>query len=231
LVRTPDSNAEEKRAAGEAAAEMVRDGMVLGLGTGSTVAWTIKRIGEMVEEGGVGVLGVPTSYQAQELAIAAGIPLTTLDQDPVLDLAIDGADQISHDLMTIKGGGAAHAREKVVASSAQWFVIVADSSKYVDALTHPVPVEVLPFAAKLAASRIEEIGGSPSLRQAKMKDGPVITDNGNFVIDADFGTIEDPEVLSTQLSEIPGVVEHGIFDNVDQLVVVLDGEVKVFSRE
>lgn len=230
MVRTPDSNADEKRAAGEAAADMVRDGMVLGLGTGSTVAWTIKRIGEMVEEG-MEVLGVPTSYQAQELAIAAGIPLTTLDQDPVLDLAIDGADQIAADLTTIKGGGAAHAREKVVASSAHWFVIVADSTKRVDLLTHPVPVEVLPFAARLAKGWIEELGGTPSIRQAKMKDGPVITDNGNFVIDADFGVIEDPGLLAAQLSEIPGVVEHGIFEIVDQLVVVIDGEVRTFNRE
>ncbi|WP_394357033.1 ribose-5-phosphate isomerase RpiA [Candidatus Methanocrinis natronophilus] len=230
MVRTPESNAEEKRAAGEAAAGMVRDGMVLGLGTGSTVAWTIKRIGEKVEEG-LEVLGVPTSYQAQELAIAAGIPLTSLDQDPVLDLAIDGADQVSRDLIAIKGGGAAHAREKVVAASAQWFVVVADSTKLVGSLSHPVPVEVLPFAAKLAMSRIEELGGSPQIRQAKMKDGPVITDNGNFVIDADFGEIEDPGLLGTQLSEIPGVVEHGIFENVDELVVVIDGKVKTFRRE
>ncbi|MFA5579707.1 MAG: ribose 5-phosphate isomerase A [Methanothrix sp.] len=163
MVRTPDSNAEEKKTAGEAAAEMVRDGMVLGLGTGSTVAWTIKRIGEMVEVG-MEVLGVPTSYQAQELAIASGIPLTTLDQDPILDLAIDGVDQISADLTAIKGGGAAHAREKVVASSAQWFVIVADSSKYVDFLSHPVPVEVLPFAARLAQIWIEELGGTPTIQ-------------------------------------------------------------------
>lgn len=230
MVRTPDSNVEEKRAAGEAAAEMVRDGMVLGLGTGSTVAWTIKRIGEMVEEG-MEVLGVPTSYQAQELAIAAGIPLTSLDQDPVLDLAIDGADQIAADLTTIKGGGAAHAREKVVASSATWFVIVADSTKRVDLLSHPVPVEVLPFAASLAKRWIEELGGTPVIRQAKMKDGPVITDNGNFVIDADFGVIEDPGLLAAQLSEIPGVVEHGIFEIVDQLIVVIDGQVKTFNRE
>jgi len=209
---------------------MVRDGMVLGLGTGSTVAWTIKRIGEMVEEG-MEVLGVPTSYQAQELAIAAGIPLTSLDQDPVLDLAIDGADEIAKDLTAIKGGGAAHAREKVVAASARWFVIVADSSKYVDSLSHPVPVEVLPIAGRLASRRIEELGGSPQIRQAKMKDGPVITDNGNFVIDADFGRIEDPGGLAARLSEIPGVVEHGIFENVNELVVVIDGAVKTFRRE
>ena len=92
-------------------------------------------------------------------------------------------------------------------------------------------MEVLPFAARLAKGRIEELGGTPAIRQAKMKDGPVITDNGNFVIDADFGTIEDPGVLATQLSEIPGVVEHGIFENVDQLIVVLDGEVRTFNRE
>jgi ribose 5-phosphate isomerase A len=230
MVRTPDSNAGEKRAAGEAAAGMVRDGMVLGLGTGSTVAWTIKRIGEMVEEG-MEVLGVPTSYQAQELAIASGIPLTSLDQDPVIDLAIDGADEIAKDLIAIKGGGAAHAREKVVAASARWFVIVVDSSKYVDILSHPVPVEVLPIARRLASRRIEELGGSPKIRQARMKDGPVITDNGNVVIDADFGRIEDPGPLAAQLSEIPGVVEHGIFENVDELVVVIDGAVKTFRRE
>ena len=230
MVRTPDSNSGEKRAAGEAAAGMVRDGMVLGLGTGSTVAWTIKKIGEMVEEG-MEVLGVPTSYQAQELAIASGIPLTSLDQDPVLDLAIDGADEIAKDLTAIKGGGAAHAREKVVAASARWFVIVVDSSKYVEILSHPVPVEVLPIASRLASRRIEDLGGSPQIRQAKMKDGPVITDNGNFVIDADFGRIEDPGGLAAQLSEIPGVVEHGIFENVDELVVVIDGQVKTFRRE
>ena len=230
MVRTPDSNSGEKRAAGEAAAGMVRDGMVLGLGTGSTVAWTIKKIGEMVEEG-MEVLGVPTSYQAQEQAIASGIPLTSLDQDPVLDLAIDGADEIAKDLTAIKGGGAAHAREKVVAASARWFVIVVDSSKYVEILSHPVPVEVLPIASRLASRRIEDLGGSPQIRQAKMKDGPVITDNGNFVIDADFGRIEDPGLLAAQLSEIPGVVEHGIFENVDELVVVIDGAVKTFRRE
>lgn len=229
MVRTPDSNVEEKKVAGEAAAEMVRDGMVVGLGTGSTVAWTIRRIGEMVEEG-LEILGVATSYQAQELAISCGVPLTSLDQHPVLDLAIDGADQTDRNLVTIKGGGGAHAREKVVSQSASWFVIVADSSKYVDSLSAQVPVEVLPFAAKLVAGKIEDMGGAPVLRQARMKDGPVITDNGNFVIDADFGVIEDPAALALRLSSLPAVVEHGIFENVDQLLVVQDGEVKLVGR-
>jgi len=228
-VRTPDSNLDEKRAVGEAAAEMVRDGMVLGLGTGSTVAWTIKKIGKMVEEG-LEVLGVPTSYQAQELAISSGVPLTSLDQYPVLDLAIDGADQIDRALITIKGGGGAHAREKVVSQSAKWFVIVADSSKYVETLNAPVPVEVLPFAAKLVISRIKDMGGNPLLREAKMKDGPVVTDNGNFIIDADFGIIEDPKGLATKLSSLPAVVEHGLFENVDQLLASKGGEVQTINR-
>ncbi|MHC1631013.1 MAG: ribose-5-phosphate isomerase RpiA [Methanotrichaceae archaeon] len=229
LVRTPDSNSEEKQAVGEAAADLVRDDMILGLGTGSTVAWTIKQIGKMVEDG-LNVLCVPTSYQAQELAIECGVPLATLEIHPVLDLAIDGADQIDHNLATIKGGGGAHAKEKVVSQSAQWFVIVADSSKYVKTLNAPVPLEVLPFAAKLVEKKINDIGGVPILRQAKMKDGPVISDNGNFVIDADFGVIEDPQDLASQLSAIPGVVEHGLFDNVDQLILAEEGKVKTIDR-
>ncbi|MEA2045225.1 MAG: ribose-5-phosphate isomerase RpiA [Euryarchaeota archaeon] len=229
-MRTPDSNLEEKRAAGEAAADLVRDGMVIGLGTGSTVAWTIRRIGDMVdgdEDEGIDILGVPTSYQALELAISCGVPLTTLEQHPVLDLAIDGADLIDRNLVAIKGGGGAHAREKVVSCSARWFVIVADASKCAEVLSVPVPLEVLPIAANLVKRLVKEMGGVPKIRQAKMKDGPVITDNGNLVIDVDFGIIEDPKGLASELSALPGVLEHGIFDNVDQLVL---GPGKVIDR-
>ncbi|MHC1593931.1 MAG: ribose-5-phosphate isomerase RpiA [Methanotrichaceae archaeon] len=227
-MRTPYSNLGEKRAAGEAAADLVQDGMVIGLGTGSTVAWTIRRIGEMVDgDDGLDILGVPTSYQAQELAISCGVPLTTLEQHPVLDLAIDGADQIDRNLVAIKGGGGAHAREKVVSCSARWFVIVADASKRAEVLDRPVPLEVLPIAANLVERLVKEMGGVPNIRQAKMKDGPVITDNGNLVIDVDFGIIEDPKGLASELSALPGVLEHGIFDNVDQLVL---GPGKVIDR-
>jgi len=225
-MRTPDSNLEDKRAAGEAAADLVRDGMVIGLGTGSTVAWTIRRIGEMVDDG-VDILGVPTSYQAQELAISCGVPLTTLEQHPVLDLAIDGVDQIDRNLVAIKGGGGAHAREKIVSCSARWFVIVADASKRAEVLSVPVPLEVLPIAANLVEHLVKKMGGVPKIRQAKMKDGPVITDNGNLVIDADFGIIEDPKSLASELCALPGVLEHGIFDYVDQLVL---GPGKVIDR-
>ncbi|HUI39487.1 MAG TPA: ribose-5-phosphate isomerase RpiA [Methanothrix sp.] len=230
-MKDASSNADAKRAAGERAADLVRDGMVVGLGTGSTVAWTIKRLGERVREEGLEILGVPTSYQAEELAIASGIVLTTLNQHPILDLAIDGADQVDADLFVIKGGGAAHTREKVVACSAKRFVIVADQSKYVEKLTHAVPVEVLPFAVRLVERRLKEQGGKPVLRLGRMKDGPVITDNGNFVMDVDFGTIEDPAALGKRLCGIPGMVEHGIFDNLDELYLARKGGVEMISNK
>ena len=230
-MKDASSNASAKRAAGEAAAELVSDRMVVGLGTGSTVAWTIKRLGERVREEGLDFYGVPTSFQAEELAIESNISLTSLNQHPVLDLAIDGADQVNWDLMAIKGGGAAHTREKVVSCSARAFVIVADQSKFVERLSWPVPVEVLPFAAKLAGRLLEEMGGRPVLRLGRMKDGPVITDNGNFVMDVDFGIIDDPRSIAARISPIPGVVEHGIFDNLDELYLAReDGLVRIKRR-
>ena len=230
-MKEASANADAKKAAGEAAAELVKSGMVVGLGTGSTVAWTIKRLGARFLDGGLDFLGVPTSYQAENLAIASGIKLTTLNQHPDLDLAIDGADQVDFNLFAIKGGGAAHTREKVVACSARKFVIVADESKFVEHLNHGVPVEVLPFAARLAERRLKELGGVPVLRFGKMKDGPVITDNGNFVMDVDFGTIEDPAALATRISPIPGVVEHGIFGNLEELYLARKDGVEVFGRK
>ena len=226
----PSSNQDDKKAAGESVARLVKDGMVVGLGTGSTVAWTIRKVGEMVAEG-LKILAVPTSYQAEALAIEFGIRLTTLNQDPVLDMAIDGADQVDSNLFVIKGGGAAHTREKVVSCSAKRFVLVADGSKYAKKLNVSVPIEVLPFAARLVERRMKELGGSPILRQAKMKDGPVITDNGNFVMDVDFGVIDDPQSLAAKLNLVPGLVEHGIFDNVDELHLACSGTVEIFRRK
>lgn len=228
-MRTPGSNQEDKKAAGESAAALIRDGMVLGLGTGSTVAWTILKLGESVKEGW-DILAVPTSYQSEALAIQAGIQITTLSQHPVLDLAIDGADQIDISIRAIKGGGAAHTREKVVSNSARRFVIVTDGSKYVQKLSAPVPLEVLSFAFNLVVRRVAEMGGQPILRLGKMKDGPVITDNGNFVVDAHFGPIENPQGLSAALSSIPGVIEHGIFCNIDEVHVARCGRVEIIRR-
>jgi ribose 5-phosphate isomerase A len=231
FMKEASSNVDAKKAAGEAAADLVKSGMVVGLGTGSTVAWTIKRLGARVKQEGLDFYGVPTSFQAEDLAISSGIKLTTLNQHPQLDLAIDGADQVDANLLVIKGGGAAHTREKVVSCSARSFVIVADESKFVEKLNWPVPVEVLPFAARLVERRLKEQGGKPVLRLGKMKDGPVITDNGNFVMDVDFGVIEDPVALAARISPIPGVVEHGIFYNLDELYLARAGGVEIIGRK
>ncbi len=230
-MKDASANQSAKKAAGEAAADLVESGMVVGLGTGSTVAWTIKRLGERTREDGLEFLGVPTSFQAESLAIECGIRLTTLNQHPVLDLAIDGADQVDHRLYVIKGGGAAHTREKVVACSAQQFVVVADESKYAKHLSHPVPVEVLPFALRPVERQLQELGGKPVLRLGKMKDGPVITDNGNFVLDVDYGRIEEPVELGARMSRIPGLVEHGIFENLDELYLARGSGVERIKRK
>jgi len=221
----------EKKAAGKAAASLVTDGMVVGLGTGSTTAYSIEELGKRVAEG-LDILAVVTSYQSEMLAIDAKIPLTTLAEHPVLDIAIDGADQIDSDLNAIKGGGAAHTREKVVAQSAKRFVVVADESKVTKKLEHPVPLEVLPYARNLVMQRAAELGAKPVLRTAVRKDGPVVTDNGNFIIDADFGVIGDPAELGLKLSAITGIVEHGIFTNVDEVYIGRkDGKVEVRSAK
>jgi ribose 5-phosphate isomerase A len=221
----------EKQAAGIAASREVESGMVVGLGTGSTVAYSIKELGRRVREEELEILGVVTSYQSEMLAIEAGIPLVTLAQHSELDIAIDGADQIDSRLYAIKGGGAAHTREKIVSASARRFLVVADESKTSMQLDKAIPVEVLPFAKTLVIKKIKEMGGKPELRSALRKDGPVITDNGNFVLDVDFGVINDPESLALKLSSIPGIVEHGIFSNVDELYIgKKDGSVEIVRR-
>ncbi|SEW18042.1 ribose-5-phosphate isomerase RpiA [Halobacterium jilantaiense] len=205
---------EQKRRAGEAAADEVEDGMVVGLGTGSTAAHAIRALGER----GVEVEGVPTSFESRQRAVDAGIPLTSLDESSV-DLAIDGADQVAGDAL-VKGGGAAHAREKYVDASADRFVVVADPSKEADALDAAIPVAVLPDARPVVAERVGGLGGEPTLRAAERKDGPVVTDDGALVLDCEFGRIENPGELATALCGIPGVVEHGLFVDLADAVYV-----------
>ncbi|UPV75513.1 ribose-5-phosphate isomerase RpiA [Halorussus limi] len=199
----------EKRAAGESAAEAVEDGTVVGLGTGSTAAHAIRAVGRRVDSG-LDVRGIPTSFQSRQLAKEAGIPLTTLDEAGTVDLAIDGADQFSGPHL-VKGGGAAHAREKIVDAAADRLLVVADPSKAAERLDHSVPVEVLPDARTTVAAEVRGLGGSPTLRSAERKDGPVVTDNGNLVLDCEFGTIANPAELAADLAGLPGAVEHGLF--------------------
>jgi len=209
-------NSVGKRKAAEAALKEVEDGQVLGIGTGSTVTVFIDLLGKRIKSEGMKVLGVPTSYQSAYLATENGIQLTTLDEHPVLDLAVDGADELDRRLNLIKGGGAALTKEKIVDSSAKRFIVIADGSKLVEKLgiKTSVPIEVLPVARKTVAKRISLLGGKPKLRDGgNRKDGPLITDNGNFIIDADFGAIDDPQALEFVLKRIPGVVEAGLFIN------------------
>ncbi len=203
-----------KRRAALEAVKHVKSGFVVGLGSGSTAAYAIEAIGEKVQSGKLDIKGIPTSTQAFSLAVKHGIPVTTLDEHPIVDVDIDGVDQVDADLNLIKGMGGALAREKIVASASKLNVIIADAGKRVGVLgenNHPVPVEVLPFAAKLVQQRIEGLGGKPTLREGKGKLGPVITDNGNMIVDAVFGEIRDAAGLEQRLKMIPGVVETGLF--------------------
>lgn len=216
----------KKRAALEAVRH-VEDGFIVGLGSGSTAAYVIKEIGLQMLNEGLKILGVPSSSQAMMLAVQSGVPLTTLDEYPILDLAIDGADQIDRQLNLIKGRGGALTKEKIVASAAKEFVVVADETKLVEKLGTdcPVPVEVLPFALATATADIEELGGKPLLRESKGKVGAVVTDNGNYIIDVDFGPITDTEELNRQLKFIPGVIETGLFIGMADIIYLgrLDG--------
>jgi ribose 5-phosphate isomerase A len=220
----------KKRVALEAT-KHVEDGFVVGLGSGSTAAYVIKEIGRRMVQEGLQVLGVPSSSQALMLAVESGLPLTTLDEHPVLDLDIDGADQIDQKLNLIKGGGGALTREKVVASAAKQFVVVADETKLVEKLGTGcwVPMEVLPFGLATAMKYIEELGGKPILRESKRKVGPVVTDNGNYIVDVDFGAISDAEELNSSLKLVPAVIETGIFTGMVDVVYLgkADGIVKL----
>ncbi len=215
--------AESKRIAGYRAADLVEDGTVVGLGTGSTVFFAMERLSERIADG-LTIAGVPTSYQAAIRAREYGIPLTTLDEHPQIALAIDGADQVDPQLFLIKGRGAAHLREKCVADAAAAVAIVVDSTKMVDTLSAFVPIEVLPFAGGLVMRRLTEMGGVPVLREGIKKDGPIVTDNGNFVVDCNFGAISDPASLERQISAVSGVLDCGLFTTFAEKTCVVVGE-------
>ncbi len=219
----------QKEMAAKSAAKLVKDGQVLGLGTGSTVLYAIIEIGRRIKEEGIEVIGVPTSLDSERLARENGIPLVSLEDYPVLDLDIDGADEVDNNLDLIKGGGGALFREKVVATCSKRLVVIVDERKLVNALTWPLPVEVLPFGWKPASSKLEEIGGKPKLRMSG--DSPFITDNKNFILDVDFGTIGEPRRLQDEINSIVGVVENGIFTGLTSEVHVgTDDGVKIIKN-
>ena len=204
------ANEQEKEAAGRAAAKLVCDGDIVGLGTGSTAYFAVVALGERVKAG-LKITGIPTSIQTADLARTLGIPLTTLDEHPEIDITIDGADEVDPKLNLIKGGGGALLREKVVASVTKKMVVVADSGKVVATLgKFPLPVEVISFARTVVEKKIVSLGATPKLR-TKSDGTPYLTDNGNQILDCSFGEISDPPALALTLSNTPGIVEHGLF--------------------
>lgn len=211
-----------KKLAASEAIKHVKDSFIIGLGSGSTAAYAIQGIGKIVQDKGWQVFGVPTSHQAFQLAVECGIPVTSLNENPQLDLSIDGADQIDDMLNMIKGMGGALTKEKIVASASKQNIIIVDETKLVGelGLNCPVPVEVLPFAASIVMSKIKKLRGKPVLREGKGKVGPVVTDNGNFIVDAYFGPIKLPNRLDPQLKMIPGVVETGLFIEIADIVYI-----------
>ncbi len=213
-----DSSRAEKEAAGRSIAELVGNGMVIGLGTGTTVAYTIAHLGQRITEEGLAIGGVPTSYQSLLLAVEHGVPIVSLYEHPTLDLALDGADQVDPHLKVLKGGGGSHTSEKIVARAARRLILAVDSSKLAPHLHLPVPLEVLPFAYPVVIKELTKMNAAGTLRRSD--DYRVfITDQGNLIIDADFGVVQHPEKLAKGLSVIPGVVEHGIFTDVSEVHV------------
>ena len=219
-----DLQTQMKIAVAKAAVDQIEDGMVLGLGSGSTAALMIKSLGEKLKEGSLrDIVGVTTSFQGEVLATQLGIPLKAFSAVSQIDLAIDGADEVDPAFQLIKGGGACHVQEKLVASLADRFVVVVDSTKIVKKLNldFRLPVEVLPSAWQLVQKRIKSLGAEASLRMAKKKAGPIVTDQGNLVLDVAFRNgIEDPEALEKQLNNFPGVLENGLFINLTDEVLV-----------
>ena len=216
------ANDEEKEIAARASLRFVKDGDVVGLGTGSTAACAVQFLGERVQAG-LKIRGIPTSIHTQELAASLGIPLTTLDEVQQIDVTIDGADEIDPGLRLIKGGGGALLREKIVASASRKLVIIADSSKQVAMLgKFPVPVEIIKFAEALVAKKIAALGAAVKVR-TDSSGRKFITDEGNHILDCNFGQIPDPPALARSLGTIPGVVEHGLFIGMASIALVGKG--------
>ncbi|MED5164796.1 MAG: ribose-5-phosphate isomerase RpiA [Cyanobacteriota bacterium] len=219
-----DLQTEMKQAVAAAAVEQIKDGMVLGLGSGSTAALMIQALGAKLASGELrDIVGVTTSFQGEVMAAELGIPLRNLTAVDRIDLAIDGADEVDPSFQLIKGGGACHVQEKLVASRADRFVVVVDSTKIVDRLNlgFLLPVEVLPGAWRQVQGRLADLGGIADFRMAQCKAGPVVTDQGNLVLDVSMaGGIGDPEDLECRINNLPGVLENGLFVNLTDEVLV-----------
>jgi len=220
----------KKEKAAESAASLIKNGMIVGLGTGSAAEFAIRKLGKMIKEEELEILGVPTSLRTEMVALECGIPLTTLSEHSSLDICIDGADQVDAHLNLIKGGWGSHTKEKIVSYASKRLVICVEEEKVVEVLNKPVPLEVLPYAVKIVEKQVKELKGIPVLRSAGRKGGYFVTEQGNLIIDADFGVICNPKEMSIALSSVVGSVEHGIFTNATEVHVGQEKGVKVLRR-
>ncbi len=212
----------EKQLSAEAACDYIKDGMIVGLGTGTSAEFAVRKLGKLVREG-LSIRGIPTSNRTKRLAEAEGIPLIDFSESMFIDLTIDGADEIDGNLNMIKGGGAALLQEKIVASVSRKEIIVGSNTKMVDHLgSFPLPVEVIPFGWQVVFNQLESLHGNPDLR---LNNGqPLLTDQGNYIIDCHFRKINKPKLLENQINMIPGVVENGLFINLCTKMILADGE-------
>ena len=205
----------KKNAAIKAVEENVKKNMIIGIGSGSTIVYAVKHIAELNREKLLNLKCIPSSFQSYQLIIENGLELGTLEQYPEIDLDLDGADEIDKNLNLIKGGGGCLVQEKILASNSKKLVILADFRKNSEKLgmnwKKGVPIEVIPMAHFPIMKKLKNLGGNPVLRMAQSKSGPLITDNGNFILDVDFGVIENPERLNQKILFIPGVVDTGLF--------------------
>jgi ribose 5-phosphate isomerase A len=225
----------KKNAAFKAVEDNVKQNMILGIGSGSTVVYAVKAIAEINKNNKLNLKCIPTSFQSHQLIVENGLTLVTLDQYPEIDLDIDGADEIDKSLNLIKGGGGCLVQEKIIASSSKKLVVIADYTKKSEFLGENwkkgVPIEIIPLAYVPIMKRLEKLGGKPVLRMAQAKAGPVVTDNGNFIIDVDFGKIENPSDLNNKLLQIPGVVDSGFFLGMTSKAYIglKDGKVEILE--
>lgn len=212
-MKASSANLELKEKAGIAAANLIENGMTVGIGTGSTVEFFVKELGRRVKEESLSIKGVTTSHQSKILCYQLGIQVLDVGMLDEIDLAVDGADEIDYSLNAIKGGGAAHTIEKIVATMAKKFILIGDESKLVDrlGLNTPIPIEVIPEAVGLVQKKTKALGADPRIRMAVRKDGPVISDNGNFIVDLYFKQLENLSEINNLLLSIPGVIETGLF--------------------
>jgi ribose 5-phosphate isomerase A len=220
-----------KKLAGEMACEYIEDGMVVGLGTGSTVYYTILKVAEMVKDG-MDIIAIPTSKRTEELALERGIPLTDFNEHPDIDVTIDGADEVDPNLDLIKGWGGALVREKIVASATKKLVIVADGTKTVDMLgtKSPLPVEIIPFSHRVVVKHLKQMGCTPVLRVRN--DATFITDNHNNITDCKFSSISDAKRLELNINNIPGVVDNGLFVGMAKIAIIANSKdnIQVLER-